>query len=206
LLRRHRFRPAEALPWLIAIAVYFIFPTHDFGSQVLVMVMVRALARLSSAMRHRDLGTRPFFGIGAYTGLGAAALDGPSRSAACLPRPSCRHFSDFFRAVPVALSRLDAADVTLATRDHVAGGWQPALDFSGGYDGLPGPNSSRCSVCSNTTLRPRQLHLCVDSLAWCSLCAAHRLFAVRAGAHRHSRERAAQACIGSPVHRRLVTV
>jgi hypothetical protein len=40
LLRRHRFRMAEALPWLIAIAVFFIFPTRmTFGSQVLVMVM-----------------------------------------------------------------------------------------------------------------------------------------------------------------------
>ena len=40
LLKRHRFRPAEALPWLIAIGVFFVFPDRmTFGSQVLVMVM-----------------------------------------------------------------------------------------------------------------------------------------------------------------------
>ena len=40
LLRRHRYRWPEALPWLIAIAVYFIFPDRmTFGSQVLVMAM-----------------------------------------------------------------------------------------------------------------------------------------------------------------------
>ena len=40
LVNRHRFRATETLPWLIAIAVYFIFPDRlTFGSQVLVMVM-----------------------------------------------------------------------------------------------------------------------------------------------------------------------
>ena len=40
LLKRHRFRPTEALPWLIAIGVFFVFPDRmTFGSQVLVMVM-----------------------------------------------------------------------------------------------------------------------------------------------------------------------
>ena len=75
LLSRHRFQPAEALPWLIAIAVYFIFPDRmTFGSQVLVMVMFAlSLDLILGYAGIVTLGHAAFFGIGAYTvGLGAA--------------------------------------------------------------------------------------------------------------------------------------
>ena len=40
LVRRHYFRWPEALPWLIAIGCFFVFPERmTFGSQVLVMVL-----------------------------------------------------------------------------------------------------------------------------------------------------------------------
>ena len=40
LTTRHRWRWAEAQPWLIAIAAYFVFPDRMvFGSQVLIMVL-----------------------------------------------------------------------------------------------------------------------------------------------------------------------
>src|SRR5271165_1093180 len=40
LATRHHWRWAEALPWLIALAAYFIFPDRmTFGTQVLVMVL-----------------------------------------------------------------------------------------------------------------------------------------------------------------------
>src|SRR5471030_1150629 len=77
LLRRHRFQPAEALPWLIALAVYFIFPDRmTFGSQVVVMVMFAlSLDLILGYAGIVTLGHAAFFGIGAYTvGLGAARL------------------------------------------------------------------------------------------------------------------------------------
>ena len=40
LVCRHYFRWTEALPWLIAIACFFLFPNRmTFGNQVLIMVM-----------------------------------------------------------------------------------------------------------------------------------------------------------------------
>src|SRR5215813_6205975 len=75
LVGRHRFRPAEALPWLIAIAVFFIFPERmTFGSQVLVMVMFAlSLDLILGYAGILTLGHAAFFGVGAYTvGLLAA--------------------------------------------------------------------------------------------------------------------------------------
>ncbi len=66
LLKRHRFRPAEALPWLIAIGVFFVFPDRmTFGSQVLVMVMFAlSLDLILGYAGIVTLGHAAFFGIG----------------------------------------------------------------------------------------------------------------------------------------------
>jgi len=77
LLKRHRFRLAETLPWLAAIAVYFIFPERmTFGSQVLVMAMFAlSLDLILGYAGIVTLGHAAFFGVGAYTvGLAAARL------------------------------------------------------------------------------------------------------------------------------------
>src|SRR5579871_6559602 len=69
LAQRHRFRPTEALPWLLAIAAYFLFPDRlTFGSQVLVMVLFAlSLDLILGYAGIITLGHAAFFGIGAYT-------------------------------------------------------------------------------------------------------------------------------------------
>src|SRR5690348_17674625 len=69
LLRRHRFRPAEALPWLIAVAAFFVFPDRmTFGSQVLIMAMFAlSLDLILGYAGIVTLGHAAFFGVGAYT-------------------------------------------------------------------------------------------------------------------------------------------
>ena len=102
LLNRHRFRATEALPWLIAIAVYFIFPDRlTFGSQVLVMVMFAlSLDLILGYAGIVTLGHAAFFGIGAYTvGLAAARLQWtrtwrPKRD--LLPRSRQRHIDRLY--------------------------------------------------------------------------------------------------------------
>src|ERR1700750_2086354 len=77
LIKRHRFHAAEALPWLFAIAVYFIFPDRmTFGSQVLVMIMFAlSLDLILGYAGIVTLGQAAFFGLGAYTvGLLSARL------------------------------------------------------------------------------------------------------------------------------------
>ena len=69
---RHRFKPWEALPWLLAIAAYFLFPDRMvFGSQVLLMVLFAlSLDLILGFAGIVSLGHAAFFGVGAY----AAAL------------------------------------------------------------------------------------------------------------------------------------
>jgi branched-chain amino acid transport system permease protein len=74
-LARGRLRPWEALPWLVAVAAYFVFPDYlALGAQILMMV-VFALS-LDLALGYAGiitLGHAAFFGTGAYTaGLLAA--------------------------------------------------------------------------------------------------------------------------------------
>src|SRR5664279_5025957 len=89
LIKRHRYQPAEALPWLIAIAVFFIFPDRmTFGSQVLIMVMFAlSLDLILGYAGIVTLGHAAFFGVGAYTvGIGADDEEGgvAERDNACI--------------------------------------------------------------------------------------------------------------------------
>src|SRR5690348_4498967 len=67
--RRHRFRVWEAVPWLLAIAAYFLFPDRmQFGSQVLLMVLFAlSLDLILGFAGIVSLGHAAFFGVGAYT-------------------------------------------------------------------------------------------------------------------------------------------
>ena len=67
LVSRHRYRWAEALPWLACIAVFFLFPDRlTFGSQVLVMVLFAlSLDLILGYAGIVTLGHAAFFGIGA---------------------------------------------------------------------------------------------------------------------------------------------
>src|SRR3974390_856259 len=69
LVRRHYFVWPEALPWVIAVACFFIFPDRmTFGSQVLIMVMFAlSLDLILGYAGIVTLGHAAFFGIGAYT-------------------------------------------------------------------------------------------------------------------------------------------
>src|SRR4029450_2569339 len=69
LARRHRPRPWEALPWLAALALYFLFPNYlRFRTQLLITILF-ALS-LDLALGYAGivtLGHAAFFGAGAYT-------------------------------------------------------------------------------------------------------------------------------------------
>src|ERR1700758_2635329 len=70
--RRHHFHIWEAVPWLLAIAAFFLFPDRmAFGSQVLLMVLFTlSLDLILGFAGIVSLGHAAFFGVGAY----AAAL------------------------------------------------------------------------------------------------------------------------------------
>ena len=73
--RRHRYHPLEALPWLVAVAAYFAFPSYlPLGAQILATILFALSADLVLGYAGIvTLGQAAFFGAGAYTaGLLAA--------------------------------------------------------------------------------------------------------------------------------------
>src|ERR1700688_1379259 len=142
LLRRHRFQPAEALPWLIAVAVFFVFPDRmTFGSQVLVMVMFAlSLDLILGYAGIVTLGHAAFFGVGAYTvGLGAARLGWTEPISGLFAAAIVSGFAGFITGWFLLRYRgLTLLMLTLATAIMLQEAGNLRSDFSGGYDGLPG--------------------------------------------------------------------
>lgn len=69
LLSIRRFRRVEALPWLLAIAAYFVFPQYlQLGSQILIMALFAlSFDLLLGYGGIVTLGHAAYFGAGAYT-------------------------------------------------------------------------------------------------------------------------------------------
>ena len=140
--RRHHLHVWEALPWLLAVAAFFLFPDRmAFGSQVLLMVLFAlSLDLILGFAGIVSLGHAAFFGIGAYTaalltvrggweeqisGLlvaGAVAAVAGAASGALLLR---------YRGLTLLV-------LTLSTTIMLQELGNLMRDITGGYDGLPG--------------------------------------------------------------------
>ena len=77
LARRRRLHTLECLPWIAAIAAYFLFPTYlPLGSQILIMVLFAlSLDLILGYAGIITLGHAAFFGVGAYA-AGIVAAQG----------------------------------------------------------------------------------------------------------------------------------
>jgi branched-chain amino acid transport system permease protein len=142
LVRRHYFRWPEALPWLIAIACFFIFPNRmTFGGQVLIMVMFAlSLDLILGYAGIVTLGHAAFFGIGAYTVALASLRMGWSEPIsgiiasgflAGLAGAAVGWFILRYRGLTLLM-------LTIAFAAMLQEAGNLRSDFSGGYDGLPG--------------------------------------------------------------------
>src|SRR6185437_1254078 len=130
LLHRHHFIWPEALPWLLAIAAFFVFPDRmTIGTQVLIMIMFAlSLDLILGYAGIITLGHAAFFGIGAYTvGLGLARLG--------WSEPISGMIAGWFLLRYRGLTLLM---LTIATAAMLQEAGNIRSDFSGGYDGLPG--------------------------------------------------------------------
>lgn len=67
--RRHRLRPAELLPWILVVGVYFVFPGYlALGAQVLATTLFGLSVDLVLGYAGIvTLGHAAFYGVGAYT-------------------------------------------------------------------------------------------------------------------------------------------
>jgi branched-chain amino acid transport system permease protein len=212
LIKRHRFRAAEALPWLFAIAVYFIFPDRmTFGSQVLVMVMFAlSLDLILGYAGIVTLGHAAFFGIGAYTvGLGAAKLG--------WTEPISGLFAAAILSALVGLVTgwfllryrgLTLLMLTLATAIMLQEAGNLRSDISGGYDGLPGLTFDPLFGKFDYDLYGHTYYIyALVALAVVFYVVRRIVYSPFGAALTGIRENVRRMhAIGSPVHRRLVTV
>ena len=212
LISRHRFRPAEALPWLLAIAAFFLFPDRmTFGSQVLIGVMFAlSLDLILGYAGIVTLGHAAFFGIGAYTvGLGAAKLGWTEPIsglvAAAIVSAALGFASGWFLLRYRGLTLLM---LTLATAIMVQETGNLRSDISGGYDGLPGLSFKPLLGYFDYDLYGHTYYLYVLAVLAVVFYAVRRIVYSPFGqALTGIRENVRRMhAIGSPVHRRLVTV
>lgn len=142
LIRRHYFRWPEALPWLIAIACFFLFPNRMiFGSQVLVMVIFAlSLDLILGYAGIITLGHAAFFGIGAYVVALAFLRFGWSEPisgiiagglVAGLVGAVVGWFILRYRGLTLLM-------LTIAFAATLQESGNLRSDITGGYDGLPG--------------------------------------------------------------------
>ncbi len=155
LLRRHRYRWPEALPWLIAIACFFSFPERmTFGSQVLIMVMFAlSLDLILGYAGIVTLGHAAFFGIGAYTvGLLIARVGWSEPISSLVAAAALAALIGFISGWFLLRYRgLTLLMLTLATAIMLQETGNLRSDISGGYDGLPGLTISPLFGISTTT-------------------------------------------------------
>ena len=142
LTRRHRLRWAEALPWLVAIAAYVLFPDRlTFGSQVLLMTMFAlSLDLILGYAGIVTLGHAAFFGLGAYT-VGVLAFHAgwgepitgliAAAAVAAVAGAASGYVLLRYRGVTLLV-------LTLATTFILQEFGNVFDHFTGGYDGLPG--------------------------------------------------------------------
>ena len=87
LIRRHRLRAVELLPWAIAVGAYFAFADYlSLGSQILIMILFAlSLDLVLGYAGIVTLGHSAFFGVGAYAaGIYAVRVSGEPLSGLCV--------------------------------------------------------------------------------------------------------------------------
>jgi branched-chain amino acid transport system permease protein len=212
LLSRHRLQWQEALPWLIAIGAFFVFPDRmTFGSQVLIMVMFAlSLDLILGYAGIVTLGHAAFFGIGAYTvGLGAARLGWTEPISGLFAAAIVSAFFGFLSGWFLLRYRgLTLLMLTLATAIMLQEAGNLRADLSGGYDGLPGLEFKPLLGIFQYDLYGRANYIyALIVLAVLFYFVRRIVYSPFGQALTGIRENVRRMhAIGSPVHRRLVTV
>ena len=141
LIRRHRLRRWELLPWIAAIGVYFAFPDYlGFGTELLIVILF-ALS-LDIALGYAGivtLGHAAFFGIGAYT-VGLLAFHGiwtEPISGLVLAAIAAAVIGVASGLVLLRTRGLTLLMLTICTMALLGEAANMAHAYTGGFDGLP---------------------------------------------------------------------
>ena len=139
--RRHRLRPVEALPWLVTIAAYFVFPDYlALGAQILATILFAlSLDLVLGYAGIITLGHAAFFGTGAYTaGILAAHSWGEPISGLLAAGVAAGAVGLCIGAVILRTTGLTLLMQTLVVAAMLSELANKATRITGGADGLQG--------------------------------------------------------------------
>ncbi len=212
LLKRHRFRPSEALPWVLAVAAFFVFPDYmALGTQVLIaIIFALSLDLILGYAGIVTLGHAAYFGVGAYAAGMLSAHGGWNEPLTGLVfAGACAAIVGFLSGwVLLRYHGLTLLMLTLAVAILMQEMANAAEIWTGGFDGLTG-------ITIDPILGMFDNDLWGHHYYWYSLAVLALMFYVTrrivyspfGQALVGIRENVGRMhAIGSPVHRRLVTV
>jgi branched-chain amino acid transport system permease protein len=141
LIRRHRLRAIELLPWTVAVGGYFGFADYlSLGSQILVMILFAlSLDLVLGYAGIVTLGHSAFFGVGAYAaGIYAAHVSGEPLSGLLVAALAAAAVGLASGLVILRTQGLTLLMLTLAVTALLAEAANKASFITGGADGLQG--------------------------------------------------------------------
>ncbi|HEX5094090.1 MAG TPA: branched-chain amino acid ABC transporter permease [Burkholderiales bacterium] len=212
LLRRHRWHWAEALPWLVAIGVFFAFPDYlALGTQILIWVLFTlSLDLVLGYAGVVTLGHAAFFGTGAYAaGLLSARLGWGEPISALAFGALCAAAVGFVSGwVLLRYRGLTLLMLTLATSIMLYELGNARADVTGGFDGLAGISLKPLLGAFDYDLYGRTTYAYALAVLFVLFLVARRIvwspFGQAVIGIRENVRR--MHALGSPVHRRLVTI
>ncbi|MEZ5740529.1 MAG: branched-chain amino acid ABC transporter permease [Burkholderiaceae bacterium] len=140
--RRHRWQWWEALPWLLAIAAFFVLPDYmAFGSQVLLMIVFAlSMDLIVGYAGVVSLGHAAFFGLGAYAcGMASAHWGWTEPVSSLLLAAVVAGIAGLLSgAVLLRYHGLTLLMLTLATASFLQQLANANDGLTGGFDGLTG--------------------------------------------------------------------
>jgi branched-chain amino acid transport system permease protein len=212
LIDRHHLRWPEALPWLLAVAAYFLFPDRmTFGTQSLIMVLFAlSLDLILGYAGIVTLGHAAFFGIGAYTvALLASRYGWGEPITALFASAAISGFVGFASGWLLLRYRgLTLLVLTLSTTIMLQeiGNLFPGV--TGGYDGIPGLQISPLFGVFQYDLYSHTNYIyCLCVLFVLFFVVRRIVYSPFGAALAGIRENVARMhAVGSPVHARLVAV
>ena len=174
LARRERFHPAEALPWLLAIAAFFLFPNQmTLGSQTLIMVLFAlSLDLILGYAGIVTLGHAAYFGVGAYAAallITSVGWTEPISGLVCATIVAA--IAGLFSGLVLLRYRgLALLVLTLSTTIMLQQLGNLFRDFTGGLTAFRASTSRRCSDISTTTSTATPITFI--ALAFCWSCSS----------------------------------
>jgi branched-chain amino acid transport system permease protein len=212
LTNRHRLHWLEALPWILALVAYVVFPDRmTFGTQTLIMVLFAlSLDLILGYAGIVTLGHAAFFGLGAYTVALLASRWGWGEPITSLfASAAVAAFVGFASGWLLLRYRgLTLLVLTLSTTIMLQELGNLFPDITGGYDGIPGLQISPLFGVFTYDLYSHTNYLyCLGVLFVLFLLVRRIVFSPFGQALAGIRENVARMhAIGSPVHGRLVAV